>query len=222
MASSYTSLEIIQDTNNPSVFTLYLNRTTRHNALSLAFFNEFSRALSSLDQNPEVSVIVLSGRGKHFCAGIDLAALNSISSHVPSDRGRSGEKQLRQIKMMQRQTLLRPGIDLAALNSISSVVPSDRGRSGEKQLRQIKMIQEAVSAIEKCRKVVVVAVHGGIDIITACDVRYCSIRVLACSTNKIGDIGHVGWGQDHMGRLGRGLGYCSSMCVYAQESWGKG
>nr|GEZ00256.1 delta(3,5)-delta(2,4)-dienoyl-CoA isomerase, peroxisomal [Tanacetum cinerariifolium] len=91
-SSSYTSLEIIQeDTNNPSVFTLHLNRPTRHNALSLAFFSEFPRALSSLDQNPKVSVIILSGRGKHFCAGINLAALNSISSDdVPSDRGRSG------------------------------------------------------------------------------------------------------------------------------------
>ncbi|GKC25538.1 delta(3,5)-delta(2,4)-dienoyl-CoA isomerase, peroxisomal, partial [Tanacetum coccineum] len=139
-SSSYTSLEIIQeDTNNPSVFTLYLNRPTRHNALSLAFFSEFPRALSSLDQNPEVSVIVLSGRGKHFCAGIDLAALNSISSSYDDD------------------------------------VPSDRGRS---LLRQIYMMQEAVSAIEKCRKVVVAAVNGaciggGIDIITACDIRYC-------------------------------------------------
>ncbi|GKD38862.1 reverse transcriptase domain-containing protein, partial [Tanacetum coccineum] len=58
---------------------------------------EFPRALSSLDQNPEVSVIVLSGRGKHFCTGIDLTALNSIFSSyddVPSERGRSGEKQL--------------------------------------------------------------------------------------------------------------------------------
>ncbi|GKB30540.1 delta(3,5)-delta(2,4)-dienoyl-CoA isomerase, peroxisomal [Tanacetum coccineum] len=96
-SSSYTSLEIIQeDTTNPSVLTLYLKRPTRHNALSLAFFSEFPRALSSLDQNPEVSVIILSGRGKHFCAGIDLAALNSLSSSdVPSDRGLSGEKQLR-------------------------------------------------------------------------------------------------------------------------------
>ncbi|GJY95912.1 delta(3,5)-delta(2,4)-dienoyl-CoA isomerase, peroxisomal [Tanacetum coccineum] len=139
-SSSYTSLEITQeDTNNPSVFTLYLNRPTRHNALSLAFFSEFPRAISSLDQNPEVSVIILSGRGKHFCAGIDLSALNSISSSYDD-------------------------------------VPSDRGRSGEKLLRQIYMMQEAVSAIEKCRKVVVAAVHGaciggGIDIITACDVR---------------------------------------------------
>ncbi|GKC37807.1 delta(3,5)-delta(2,4)-dienoyl-CoA isomerase, peroxisomal [Tanacetum coccineum] len=145
-SSSYTSLEITQeDTNNPSVFTLYLNRPTRHNALSLAFFSEFPRAISSLDQNPEVSVIILSGRGKHFCAGIDLAALSSLSSDVPSDRGRSGEKLLRQIYMMQ----------------------------------------EAVSAIEKCRKVVVAAVHGaciggGIDIITACDVRYCCEDVKFC------------------------------------------
>nr|GEV39020.1 hypothetical protein [Tanacetum cinerariifolium] len=41
-------------------------------------------------------------------------------------------------------------------------------------------------------------------------------------TNKIGEFGHVGWGQDHMGRSGRGLGYCSSVCVCAQESWGEG
>nr|GEY83820.1 delta(3,5)-delta(2,4)-dienoyl-CoA isomerase, peroxisomal [Tanacetum cinerariifolium] len=142
MSSSYTCLEIIQeDTNNASVFTIYLNRPTRHNALSLAFFSEFPRAISSLDQNPEVSVIVLSGRGKHFCAGIDLTALSSISSS-------------------------------------SDDVPSDRGRSGEKLLRQIYMMQEAVSAIEKCRKVVVAAVNGaciggGIDLITACDIRYC-------------------------------------------------
>ncbi|GJU31944.1 putative ribonuclease H-like domain-containing protein [Tanacetum coccineum] len=39
-------------------------------------------------------------------------------------------------------------------------------------------MQEAVSAIEKCRKVVFAAVHGaciggGIHIITACDIRYC-------------------------------------------------
>ncbi|GJX20407.1 delta(3,5)-delta(2,4)-dienoyl-CoA isomerase, peroxisomal [Tanacetum coccineum] len=44
---------------------------------------------------------------------------------------------------------------------------------------------EAVSAIEKCRKVVVAAVHGaciggGIDIITACDVRYCCEDVKFC------------------------------------------
>ncbi|GJZ33397.1 zinc finger, CCHC-type containing protein [Tanacetum coccineum] len=68
------------------------NRPTRYNALSLAFFSEFPRALSSLDQNLEVSVIILSSRGKQFYTGIDLATLNSLSSDVPFDRGHSGEK----------------------------------------------------------------------------------------------------------------------------------
>ncbi|GJU31946.1 zinc finger, CCHC-type containing protein [Tanacetum coccineum] len=106
-SSSYTSEIIQEDTNNPSVFTLYLNRPTGHNALSLTFFSEFPHSISSLDQNLEVSVIMLSCRGKHFCAGIDLTDLNSISSSysdVPSDCGRSGEKQLHQIKMMQMTT----------------------------------------------------------------------------------------------------------------------
>nr|GEV12862.1 reverse transcriptase domain-containing protein [Tanacetum cinerariifolium] len=36
------------------------------------------------------------------------------------------------------------------------------------------------------------------------------------------ELGHMGWGQDHMGRSGRGKGYCSCVCVYAQEGWGEG
>nr|GEZ71508.1 hypothetical protein [Tanacetum cinerariifolium] len=40
------------------------------------------------------------------------------------------------------------------------------------------------------------------------------------SVPEIGGIGHVGWGQDHMGRSGRGHGYCS--CVWAQEGLGRG
>nr|GEW95037.1 hypothetical protein [Tanacetum cinerariifolium] len=48
------------------------------------------------------------------------------------------------------------------------------------------------------------------------------IRVLACSPNERIEICHLGWGQDHMGRSGRGHGYCSSVCVCAQESWGEG
>lgn len=40
-------------------------------------------------------------------------------------------------------------------------------------------IQDAVTAIERCRKPVIAAIHGGcigggVDIITACDIRYCT------------------------------------------------
>ncbi|KAK3418826.1 hypothetical protein EUGRSUZ_H04584 [Eucalyptus grandis] len=69
------------------------------------------------------------------------------------------------------------GIELAALDS--SPPPGDRGRAGERLRRHIKYLQDAVTAIERCRKPVIAAVHGacvggGVDVATACDVRYCT------------------------------------------------
>ncbi|CAL5418695.1 unnamed protein product [Camellia sinensis] len=136
----YKTLEIVQQNPNSPVFNLHLNRPSLLNALSLDFFTEFPKALSSLDQNPNVAVIVLSGNGDHFCSGIDLKALSSITSES-----------------------------------------SDHGRTAERVRREIKRFQEAVTAVERCRKPVIAAVHGaciggGVDIITACDIRYCTER----------------------------------------------
>jgi delta(3,5)-delta(2,4)-dienoyl-CoA isomerase len=72
------------------------------------------------------------------------------------------------------------GIDLSTLSSITGNDESeDRGRSGERLRREIKGLQDAVTAIERCRKPVIAGVHGaciggGIDIITACDIRFCT------------------------------------------------
>ena len=53
------------------------------------------------------------------------------------------------------------------------------GRSRERTLRDILAIQDSVTAFERCRKPVIAAIQGacvggGIDIVTACDLRYCS------------------------------------------------
>lgn len=137
----FKTLEIVQKTPNSGVFHLNLNRPSHRNALSRDFFSEFPNALAALDQNPDVNVVVLSGAGAHFCAGIDLTTLGWIS-----DKSLSG---------------------------------SDRGRAGEKLRREIKFLQDAVTSIERCRKPVIAAIHGaciggGVDIVTACDVRYCT------------------------------------------------
>ncbi|KAL3368713.1 hypothetical protein AABB24_009510 [Solanum stoloniferum] len=136
----YKSLKIIQKSPNSLVYYLYLNRATHLNALSRDFFTEFPKAISSLDQNPNVAVIILAGSGKHFCSGIDLQTLGDIFKE-------------------------------------SDYV--DCGRKVERLRRHIKFLQEAITALECCRKPVIAAVHGAciggaIDIITACDIRYCS------------------------------------------------
>ncbi|KAK9751198.1 hypothetical protein RND81_02G249600 [Saponaria officinalis] len=98
----YKSLKIDQIKPNSSVFRLTLNRPSHRNALSDHFFHEFPKALNYLDQNPNVSVIILSGAGDHFCAGIDLNTLTSIQSQSQSsDRGRGGERLRREIKRLQ-------------------------------------------------------------------------------------------------------------------------
>ncbi|EPS65943.1 hypothetical protein M569_08832, partial [Genlisea aurea] len=73
------------------------------------------------------------------------------------------------------------GIDLKTLIPTEEGTPgsSDVGRTAEKLRREIKFLQQAITAIEQCRKPVIAAIHGaciggGIDIITACDLRYAS------------------------------------------------
>ncbi|GFY99935.1 delta(3,5),delta(2,4)-dienoyl-CoA isomerase 1 [Actinidia rufa] len=96
---TYRSVEIVQKIPNSPVFSLYLNRPSVRNALSRDFFAKFPKALASLDQNPKVGVIILSGAGEHFCFGIDLESLTSISREAQSSyRGRTGERLRREIK----------------------------------------------------------------------------------------------------------------------------
>ncbi|KAJ4960400.1 hypothetical protein NE237_020310 [Protea cynaroides] len=138
----YKTLEIVQANSNSQVFNLYLNRPARRNALSRDFFSEFPRAISSLDQDPNVSVIVLSGRGDHFCSGIDLSTLKDSFGGTKSN--------------------------------------NDLGRSAERIRRDVKGLQAAITALESCRKPVIAGIHGGcigggIDLVTACDIRYCTV-----------------------------------------------
>lgn len=72
------------------------------------------------------------------------------------------------------------GIDLDMLAGMQAQITDDcDGRSREKLRRVILDLQDTLSSIERCRKPVIAAIHGacvggGIDLICACDLRYCS------------------------------------------------
>jgi enoyl-CoA hydratase/carnithine racemase len=55
-----------------NVATITLNRPDRLNAISGPMLDSFSRALRDADLDPAVRVIIITGAGRGFCAGLDL------------------------------------------------------------------------------------------------------------------------------------------------------
>ncbi len=72
------------------------------------------------------------------------------------------------------------GIDVMALMEMQQGLDNScEARNREKIRAFVLMLQRTITSIEKCRKPVLAAVHGaciggGVDIISACDMRYCT------------------------------------------------
>ena len=79
-----------------------INRPDKMNALNMTAWNEITEIFNYLDENSEVRVIVLEGgESKHFCAGIDLSLLMSVSqNHIKCD-GRRREKLRKDVLKLQ-------------------------------------------------------------------------------------------------------------------------
>lgn len=124
---------------------LTFNRPERANALNQKAWDEMKAIFEQLDEDDNVRVIILSGNGKHFCAGIDLELLMNVAQF--------GQK--------------------------------CEGRKREKLRKKVFELQAPINAIEQCRKPVLAAIHGGcigggVDIVTACDMRYCTDDAYFC------------------------------------------
>ncbi|WP_372023376.1 crotonase/enoyl-CoA hydratase family protein (plasmid) [Tistrella mobilis] len=121
-----------------AVARVTLNRPDKANAMNAPMWVELKAAMEWLDETPQARIGIITGAGRFFTAGIDLAMLGAMKDEVAD------------------------GCD---------------GRRGEKLRRQILDIQDTVTSVERCRKPVIAAVNGpcvggGIDLITACDMRY--------------------------------------------------
>jgi enoyl-CoA hydratase len=68
------SFEITRD---GSVAHLRLTRPEASNALDMGFWRSLGPALKALDATGEVAVLVISGDGKNFCAGMDISVFAS-------------------------------------------------------------------------------------------------------------------------------------------------
>jgi 2-(1,2-epoxy-1,2-dihydrophenyl)acetyl-CoA isomerase len=80
-----SALEI--STNN-GIGIIRLNRPNVLNAVNVAMLNEFRTALYDLRRSPDVRVLVLTGNGRAFCAGIDLSDPAMDVEGPAEERGR--------------------------------------------------------------------------------------------------------------------------------------
>ncbi len=122
---------------------LLIDRPEKKNAMNMDFFKNLPKAIRTLDQLEDVRVIILGAKGSSFSAGLDLTALGEITAG-PSDNQQ---------------------------NTVTS-----QATNSKKLYENIKFLQESISSVENCSKPVIAVVQGyclggGIDLITACDIR---------------------------------------------------
>lgn len=114
--------------------TVWMNRPDLHNAFDEILIAELTAAFIALDEDKDVRVVILAGRGKSFSAGADLnwmrrAANNGIDENLNDARALA--RMLRTIAEMKKPTIARiqgaalgGGMGLAAACDIA--VASDK------------------------------------------------------------------------------------------------
>ncbi len=108
--------------------------------------------------------------------------------------------------------LFTAGIDLAMLDELRHAVATGcAGRAREQLRRDILQLQATITAVERCRKPVLAAIHGaciggGVDLVTACDMRYCCDGAwFAIREIDVGLTADVGTLQRLPGLIGEGM-----------------
>ncbi len=122
-----------------------LCRPEKRNAMSAEFWHELPSLIRDLDKDGDTRVVVISSTGPHFTAGMDLAAFGEM------------------------------GADLGA-GTTDAHKQASRGLGF---FQHVKDLQDSFSALEEARIPVLAAIQGGcigggVDMISACDMRYCS------------------------------------------------
>jgi enoyl-CoA hydratase len=111
-----------------------------------------------------------------------------------------GDPDIRAVILAGKGSCFSAGIDLM---SMTQKLPElmERNQKGDvkwRLMRKIRPFQDAISCIEWCRKPVIAAIHGycvggGLDMVTACDIRLCSEDALfSLKEAAVGFVADVG------------------------------
>ena len=144
-----------------------------------AFWDDLPVAMAELSADREVRAVVIAARGPHFSVGLDLKAMAGLltGGTQPPEEGL--------------------GRDGAGRNGATPRAPP--WRRGPSAARQgVLRMQASVTSVAECPKPVIAAVHGyciggGVDVITACDIRLASAdAVFSVRETKVAIVADLG------------------------------
>lgn len=91
---------VIIETDARGVATLTLNRPEKHNAMSAQMLDDIAEATKQLAADDKVRVVILTGAGKSFCAGGDLAWMRAQMEMDADTRAKESRKLAIMLKLL--------------------------------------------------------------------------------------------------------------------------
>ena len=146
----FTSPVLRLEEGQAGVATLWLDRAEARNAMGLDLWRDLPLAMAVLSADTAVRAVVVAAEGPHFSVGLDLKAMGAMLTGGGGGDGAGGA---------------------------GGSSPAARARSGR---AEVLRLQDAITAVARCPKPVIAAVHGyciggGVDLIAACDIRLASV-----------------------------------------------
>ena len=161
MSEPFTNLVIERDA---GVAVLFLDRPDKLNTLHRPLWHAIPEAVATLDRDPEVRAIVLAGRGKAFCAGIDLV------DHAPALAGGGSLSGIEGSAVAKRRQLYD---DIRAYQRTASCFADTN--------------KPVIAAVHGA------CIGAGMDLITACDLRLASAdAVFSVRETRVALVADVG------------------------------
>jgi enoyl-CoA hydratase len=156
--------EVLSIERQGNIGILWLDRPEKRNAMNPPMWTAFPDALAALLEDGEVRAIVLAGKGKSFCVGLDLAAFQG--------GGTSGEGNMAGSLSGATANLRQLEVTRGFQRSISAIAEAP---------------VPVICAIHGY------CLGGGVDIATACDIRIASKdATFSIRETKIGIVADVG------------------------------
>jgi methylglutaconyl-CoA hydratase len=95
-----------------AIATITLNRPDKRNAVSAAMIADLQSALDAIEKNHSTRVVILTGAGTCFCAGMDLEMLAALATQSPTEN----QEDSRRIARLLRRIWSFPRPMIAAVN----------------------------------------------------------------------------------------------------------